>query len=543
MILNKNFVALLLIIMVSACTKKQYTVWIASPWQQVIRSTPPGDLMEVNLKAASNEYEPFRIIIHNGGDSQIEDVNVQVTGLKGENGEVISSDNIELFRAYYLNITKPSHRTENPVGLYPDALIPFKGGQSGQIESPEFFAAPFSVDTARNAEVWCDLYVPAGTAPGIYKGTVTVTSGKKRIAKLPVTLTVWSFELPAKISMRSHFGSFNATSAKMMGAEKGSERFLELESLYGKELLKHRAMPSTPENVWPEWNETDGIIDNGESQRMKELVENWKVTALDMPLRYYREDKEKCKLYLTAMAEWLRNMGYLDLAYVYLEDEPNDAEEYEIVRQQGALIKAADPDIKRMCTEQTITSNPEWGDLYGAVDIWCPLWGLWNEPTARERLEHGEELWSYTALCQGAEGTPWWQIDTDPLNFRSPFWLSWRYDISGYLYWSSTYWGAYETLKGVWEAPYFRKDFWGEGMLLYPGQPAGIEGFVPSIRLKLYREAMEDYEYMVMAAAATKGVDVDNIVNSLVTNFQKWSLEKEDYMNARERLAELILIK
>ncbi|MDD4107617.1 MAG: DUF4091 domain-containing protein [Prolixibacteraceae bacterium] len=535
------YLSFALLMLLSACTKKQYTVWIASPWQQVIRSTPPGDLMEVNLKAAANEYEPFRIIIHNGGDSQMEDVNVQVTDLKSEQSTVISSDNFELFRAYYLNVTKPSNRTENPVGWYPDALIPFKGGQSGQIEGPEFFAAPFSVDTAQNAEVWCDLYVPAGTASGIYKGTVTVTSGNKRISRLPVTLTVWDFELPAKISMRSHFGSFNATSSKMMGAEKGSERFLKLESLYGKELLRHRAMPSAPENVWPEWNETDGIIDNGESQRMKELVENGKVTALDMPLRYYREDKEKCKSYLTAMAEWLRNMGFLDLAYIYLEDEPNDADEYEIVRQQGALIKAADPDIKRMCTEQTITSNPEWGDLYGAVDIWCPLWGLWNEPTARERLEQGEELWSYTALCQGAEGTPWWQIDTDPLNFRSPFWLSWRYDISGYLYWSSTYWGPYETLKGVWEAPYFRKNFWGEGMLLYPGQPAGIEGFVPSIRLKLYREAMEDYEYMVMAAAATKGGEVYNIVSSCVTDFQKWSREKGDYDAAREKLAELIV--
>lgn len=534
------YLSFALIVLLSACTKKQYTVWVASPWQQVIRSTPPGELTEVNLKAAANEYEPFRLIIHNGEENPLEDLNVVVTDLKGDQGDIITANNIELYRAYYLNVTKPSNRTKNPVGWYPDALIPFNGGQSGQIEGPEFFAAPFSVDTAQNAEVWCDLYVPAGTQSGLYEGTVTVTSGNKKIAKIPVHLTVWDFELPEKISMRSHFGSFNATSAKMTGTEPDSERFLKLESLYGEELLKHRAMPSTPANVWPGWNEAEGIIDNGESQRMKELVEEGKVTALDMPLRYYREDKEKCKAYLVATAEWLRNLGYLDLAYIYLEDEPNDAEEYEIVREQGALIKSADPDIKRMCTEQTITSNPEWGDLYGAVDIWCPLWGLWDEPTARERLDNGEELWSYTALCQGAEGTPWWQVDTDPLNFRSPFWLSWRYDISGYLYWSSTYWGPYETLKGVWEAPYFRKNFWGEGMLLYPGQPAGIEGFVPSIRLKLYREAMEDYEYMVMASAATKGGEVYNIVSGCVTNFQQWSRVRSDYEAAREKLADLI---
>ena len=211
------------------------------------------------------------------------------------------------------------------------------------------------------------------------------------------------------------------------------------------------------------------------------------------------------------------------------------------MRQQGALIKEADSGIKRMCTEQTITSNPKWGTLYGAVDIWCPLWGLWDETTARERLELGEELWSYTALCQGPAGTPWWQIDTDPLNFRSPFWLSWKYNITGYLYWSSTYWNAYETAEGVWKAPYFRKNFWGEGMLLYPGQPAGIKGFVPSIRLKLYREAMEDYEYMVMAAKLGKKEEVDKIINEVVTSFQVWSHDKEVYNNSRERLAGLIL--
>jgi hypothetical protein len=226
-----------------------------------------------------------------------------------------------------------------------------------------------------------------------------------------------------------------------------------------------------------------------------------------------------------------------------MEDEPNDAMEYELVRRQGALIRSADPGIPRMCTEQTITSNPAWGNLYGAVDIWCPLWGLWNEPTAIERLANGEKLWSYTALCQGPSGTPWWQIDLDPLNFRSPMWLSWHYDITGFLYWSSNYWSIYKTSQGVWEAPNFRPEygFWGEGLLLYPGQPAGIHGFVPSIRLKLIREAMEDYEYMILASRQGKTSQVDQIVNQVVTGFQIWSRKSGDYYQAREQLANLIM--
>ena len=529
----------LLLLFFSSCRSDDYIVWIASPWQQVIQSTPPENQSEVILKSASNEYEPFRIIIHNLSDPDRSELNFTVEDLKGKNGKKISSDNISLFRAYYLHITKSSRRLQKPEGWYPDALIPFS--DENLQAKPEYVAAPFSVDTGLNAEVWCDLYVPPGTDPGIYKGNVIIHSGRKRVARIPVSLTVWDFELPAQISMRSHFGKFNEASAKIAGTEKGSKKFQELERLYNKILSEHRAVPSTPENVWPEWNETDGIIDRGETGRLRELIEKSKVNAIDIPLKYYKEDPQKCKNYLQAMAKWLRNLGYLDIAYIYLEDEPNTAEEYEIVRKQGELIQSADPGIKRMCTEQTKPSKPEWGDLYGAVDIWCPLWGLYDEVTAAERLDKGEELWSYTALCQGPDGTPWWQVDADPLNFRSPFWISHKYNITGFLYWSSTYWRAYETAEGVWQSPYFRNDYWGEGMLLYPGQPAGINGFVPSIRLKLYREAMEDYEYMVLASQNGAKDEADKIVNSVVSSFQSWSNDYKDYELAREELVKLIL--
>ena len=532
----------ILSMILSACSNKDITVWVATPWQQVLQNTPPGDGQTVTIKAASNEYEPFRLIVHNSGKNKLTDLNITVSSLKSNDGE-IPSGNIQLYRANYLHVTKPSNRSKNPAGFYPDALIPIVEPETENVsDHVTYVAAPFSVDTAINAEIWCDLYVPAGTKPGTYSGLVTLTKKKKKMAKVPVTLNVWDFELPAEITMLSHFGSLNSAAVKLMGIEAGGGEFLEMEDLYNQELLKHRAVPSTPGNIWPEWNEKDGIIERGEAGRLKKLIEADHFNTIDIPFRY-KDEPKKCKAYLAATAKWLKNLGYLDKAYIYLEDEPNDAKEYAVVRQQGALIKAADPDIARLCTEQTITSDPKWGNLYGAVDIWCPLWGLWDEKTAVERLAKGEKLWSYTALCQRDEGTPWWQVDMDPINFRVPMWLSWHYDITGFLYWSSVYWGPYGSLQGIWDAPYFRKNFWGEGMLLYPGQPAGIKGFVPSIRLKLYREAAEDYEYMVLAAKSGRGDEVDKIVNSLVTNFQQWNRDNEAYADAREKLADLIMKK
>jgi hypothetical protein len=527
-----------LIAVLTGCTQKGATVWVATPWQRVLQSTIPGDTREVILKAAANEYEPFRLIIHSDTRPLI-NVNVKVSSLRSENGE-IPEGNLQLYRANYVHITHPSNRTKNPADWYPDALIPFIDEQSGNKgEAVTYIAAPFNVDTARNADIWCDVFVPSGTKPGVYTGIATVLEGKRKLAKIPIKLTVWNFELPDTIAMRSLFGSFNGDAAKIMGIPEGGDEFTEMEGLFNKEMLKHRAVPGTPANVWPAWKEKEGLIINGEAERMKKLVEEDHFNALDIPFRF-KDEPEKCKAYLAATAEWLKKLGYLNMAYMYLEDEPNDAAQYELVRKQGALIKSANPGIARLCTEQTIPSDPAWGNLYGAVDIWCPLWGLWNDSTARERLSKGEELWSYTALCQGPEGTPWWQIDMEPVNFRSPLWISWHFNITGFLYWSSIWWNGYNTMQGVWEAPAFRNDFWGEGMLVYPGQPAGIKGLVPSVRLKLYREAEEDYEYMMLAAKKSSREEVSKIVDGVTTSFQSWSHEPVAYEQARERLAGLI---
>ena len=536
------FFVVVIAIFLPSCTKTKIKVWVASPWERVIRDTPPGDLQSVFLKAASNEYEPFRLIIHNEDNQPVTGLNVTVSDLKSTDSE-IPAGNIKLYRANYLYIDKPSPNTSNTPGWYPDALIPFMenipGSEKGNIK---YIASPFSVDIAQNAEIWCDLYVPKGTKPGLYQGNVTVIQDKAILAVIPVNLDVWNFEIPEKITMPSYFGGMEFIT-RLLKIDQTSQEFMELEQKYNNALLNHRAVPSTPSSVWPEWNEKDGLIENGESERMKKLVEVDGFNVLDMPFRY-RNEPAKCRKYLAATAEWLKKLGYLDIAYIYLEDEPNTAEQYEIVRKQGALIRSANPEIKRLCTEQTITSDPAWGNLYGAVDIWCPLWGLWDEQTAKERLAKGEILWSYTALCQGSKETPWWEIDMEPINFRSPMWISWHYNITGFLYWASVYWGSDRSLEEVWVTPTYVNDsnhYWGEGLLLYPGDPAGLEDFVPSIRLKLYREAEEDYEYMTLAAKSGTNEEVTGIVNTLATSFQSWSHDVNAYSKARQQLADIIM--
>ena len=541
-----------------AALAQETVVWIASPWQQVLQGDEPGPERVATLRAAANEYEPFRLIIR-AGTGGLENVSVEVTDLIGSRG-MIEASNIKLYRAHYLQMAEPSYRSTAKPGGYPDALIPFIDPATGlPPQGGRIPAAPFDIQAGDNQEVWVDIYVPKGTPRDQYEGKITVMVGEERLARLPIHLAVYGFELPDTIAMRSNFGGLGSRVAKVHGMTADAPEFAPIEDLYIDELLRHRAVPGSLGNIWPAYNEETGELDaSATHERLRMLIEDKHVNALAIPFRY-RDDPEKCKKYLGAIAAYLRENGWLDLAYIYMKDEPNNAEDYETVRQQGALIHDADAGIMRMCTEQTVTSNPEWGDLYGAVDMWCPLWGLWDEKTARQRLAKGEKLWSYTALCQGNERTPFWEIDFPPLAFRAPLWTSWHYDITGFLYWSSVYWGDY---PDVYASPHFRDKYWAEGMLLYPGPDAGVKGAVPSIRLKLIREALEDYEYMHMAAQIkgrggwdTPSIDiehypmvqvqsgqqrVDEIVARITKNFQDWSREPADYEAARDQLARII---
>jgi hypothetical protein len=510
------------------------TVWVASPWEHVLRDSPRGQGTTARLQAAGNEYESFRVVV-TAGAAHLADVDLQVSDLEGPAGR-LPARQIALFREHYLHVTAPSEGSTAPPGWYPDALIPFVDPATGKpLKGAKYQAVPCRVGAGQNQGFWGDVHVPAGTAAGTYRGTVTVTAGGKTLGVVRLSLQVWPFALPETFAMRSNFGGLERV-VTQAGLKAGSPEATRLLDRTIDLFLAHRCQPSGLGDIWPKWTPGKGMDDSQTGERLRHLVQDRHVNALALPFPW-GDGPEKCRAYMHDLAAYLRQKGWLDLAYVYLSDEPNTAEEYELVRQQGKLLHEADPGIKRMCTEQTLTQDPAWGDLFGAVDIWCPLWGLWDEQTARQRQALGEEMWSYTALCQCDKRTPWWQVDFAPLVFRAPFWTSWHYGIDGFLYWSSVYW---DEGKDPWDGPHFRDNYWGEGVLAYPGQAVGIEGVAPSIRLKLVREAMEDYEYLALAARLGKRTEADAIVAGVATSFQDWARNPRRYYQAREELAKLL---
>lgn len=525
-------------------------VWTMHGSARLFPQDPPGAQVEARLQAARNEYEPFQVALRATGGT-LRNVTAEASDLTGPDGAVIGRENVTLFREHFVYVRRPSYRSTASPGLYPDALIPFVNPLDGSDLTPwseqnpagaKYDAVPFTLYDGWNEVLWVDVFVPPDAAAGEYQGAITVRAAGQPEVAVPVRLTVWDFTLPDTPSVRSEFGGFHAVAAAH-GVEPGSEEYRAIERRYGEALAAHRITPPIPRHLYPAVNEDGSINPAATHEALREYMDALHVNAFSLPWPPFRDplgaDRDKAKRYLASFYEYLRANGWAEGNYLYILDEPNDAEAYEAVRSRAALVHEAHPDIRVLCTEQTKSSDEAWGNLYGAVDIWVPLWPLHDEETAAERLAAGEELWSYTALCQGRDGALWWQLDFPVLNYRLPLWMNFRYHITGLLYWTTVYWGH---VRDPWlDQPSFRLAYNGEGMLFYPGRDAGFDGPVTSIRLKNIREGMEDYEYFQLLCGRGQREYAEQEVQALTPSWFEWNPDPAALFAARARLAERIL--
>ncbi len=497
----------------------QEAVTAAGPLDRVRPQDKPPAGAVASIQAARNEVESFQVVVR-AGVEPLKGVTAEAGDLKGPG--VLPRRHIALFREHYIEVKKPSPKSKDGAGWYPDALVPL--------------AAPFDVPARSNQPLWMDVAVPKDAPPGEYTGTVTVSAAGRRLGAVEVRLTVWDFALPDVPSFRSNFGGLGGRVAKGHKTDPNAPEFRALERRYAEAMAAHRLSPPIPGYLYPR-AKPDGSVDPSETHAaLKEWIETLHVNGILLRLQGKDpagQDRERNVRHLQSMWTYLKENGWEKMAYIYVLDEPNDAAAYEQVRRRAKLIHEAQPGIKILCTEQPTPSKPEWGTLVGSVDLWVPLWPLFEEKSGAERLAAGEELWSYTALCQGGKGrdTPFWQLDFPLLNYRVPAWTSWRYGMKGILYWTTVFW---EKPEEIWTNPLTYKDAYNtEGALFYPGP----EGPVASMRLKALRDGMEDYEYFRLLAERHGPEKALAKVMEVARSWTDWDADPAALLRARAAIA------
>ena len=207
----------------------------------------------------------------------------------------------------------------------------------------------------------------------------------------------------------------------------------------------------------------------------------------------------------------MKRHGWWDKCYIKTADEPKyDAESARKLRVIADLIHEADPDYKILLTVNVPVKDATWA---GVTDYWCPLINfipmpLGDSPLAKvvsEAKSRGGEMWTYTCCWPPP---PWVNvafIEEDAMAHRALPLMCMRYGAAGYLYWGMKWWPPENFADKDWHGA--RKPLWplqpwhsrlgelpaGDGYIAYPD---GRGGPLPSIRAMLFRDGVEDCQYV-----------------------------------------------
>lgn len=467
-----------------------------------------------------------------------------------------------------------------PVSLKHGLTVAFSGTAFSAGSVWEFFASP-----SRNHVVWIDLYVPRTAAAGDYSGTITVSAKNQPVSVLPFRLTVFGFVIPATSSLPTYFGmSWYDNGRGHYGKAQDGTITKDLGLLYYKSALRNRITLSSGINNFPPLytfkadntvlTADYSLLDSVTVPEMggEGMFEGATGTAITLPSTIPGAVNEEQKRNgLKALLEHFRSKGWYQRAFDYSYDEPGSSEDFQRALSRLEHVRSVDANVARLVTVRLPVPGiyEPAPTLVGSLSRWCPAATMLDchpassnctpSPYAartayQERQDrYGEQFWWYQACnthgCftdgRGSRyrGYPQYLIDFTAMHNRVFQWLGWRYRIQGELYYDVNYaYGRYSLFAGekvdVLESVlYFGGN--GDGTLFYPGRPAQIGGshHVPleSVRLKLIREGMEDYEYMV--AAKSRGGDVDKIVEKLVSNVFTWVDDPDLLFTLRSKLA------
>lgn len=447
----------------------QVTGCLYASFRKIIDKEKIGVSDRFDLSMAGNEYEGFQLVLK--ARTPQEGLKWDMTPFTGPEGAVLQA---EVFRESYISIVANGIRMN-----YPDALMPFTQGT---------FSIP---EGGVNNPFYIKLYAPAGTPPGEYLSTITVSgSDGATQCVFRVCARVWAFTLPATPSCETAMGISGSSIAAKHGVDPSSPQAAQLYKKYYDMLLEHKISPySLPVDIL-----------SGEADA---YMSDERLTSFCIP--YTADDTRLAALYNKVRS----NPAWDAKAYFYPIDEPSSAAAYE---QYAAITER----LARVCPGYNMVtpfymyrfneSGMEFNSLAmqnGKSNIICAVSNLYDEDgfasEVAVRTAAGDKSWWY--VCCGPQGDYCnLFIHWEGIRHRILFWQQKDCNVTGLLYWCTTYWNDVED---PWSesltTPWTGDSAFGDGSLMYNGNKAGVDGPVSSLRLEAVTDGIEDYEYLTLA--------------------------------------------
>jgi len=501
-------------------------VFAESPMVKVRPTSAAHADSGVQVTAARNEFVSFQVVVH-GADTGATQVRAALPALSGPSS--IGGADVTLYREAFLNITTPTN-PNTITGRWPDALVPDVDEISGERRN----AFPFDVPVNEARTIWVDVHVPVDAAPGAYSGAVHVTAGGGFSADVAVSISVVRAQLPSTPSLSTAFRLYatNVCLAHTGVSDCGGATMTNLLiDGYERMALEHRFTVSNPFQGLPsaDWSTFDATYARYLDGTAQTRLPGARMTAAEYPGARVAADYVRFAAHFDAK-------GWLERAFDYTADEPPYGVSYATALQRANFVKQSAPGLRTLIT--TTIHDADANGLTQAIDIMVPVvnWidGVDSPYLGDQRPSYDgflgrarSKLWLYqSCMSQGCAygstlpenrpdaGWPSYMVDVSAAKNRAMEWVSFRERASGELY--------YETalaLPTAWTSVY-RFSGNGDGTLFYPGTPAMIGGTtnvpVASIRMKMIRLGMQDYEWLKMVADAGDPAFAQSIAHGVV---------------------------
>ncbi len=506
------------------------------------------------LSLARNESEAIQLILRTGWVAPLQQVGVTITDLQQTTGPgVIPAQTITWSAVGSVKTQQPAYAVSY-VGWWPDYLPA---------------ASPFDVPQGWLQSVWITVRADATTPPGEYAGTIAIRPTNAPEQQIPLRVIVWNFTLPTVPSLPSAFDLY------VNRIQTGYGNFFpqwwanwqsnqpELLQRYYNSLIDHRLAPilnvdlDAPERVnYLELATTpaslplaapgmQGMLDRGLSAfgiggHSGSLGNNWPTTSQEL---------QALQPTYTQLAAILRSHpGWFERHYIYMYDEPSPG--LANANEAAQMLHGADPGLKNLVTLGNSFDVDTLGSWFVPFDIVAIRNVIFNHPQADKLRQLGKSVWLYVSSPEPPY--PTLVIDYPGMAPRILPWMCWKYKINGLLYWCTDYWktNPYQNPNNtLWNQN-------GNGSLLYPGP----DGPVPSIRLEVLRDGMEDYDYLSLLsqqvarvranATAMADPNVQRLVTdadqalaidpTIVESLKLYTQDPQVVLSARAKLASLI---
>lgn len=353
------------------------------------------------------------------------------TPLDGPDGAQIPTSAISVRAERTVNVERPSSAVPDGLnGPVPDPLVP---------------PADARVGSDGRVVLFVRIDVATDLPPGAYKGSLAVAAGGRR-ATLDLAVEVVDAQISLADGIQTYFLVW---ASRADTAEKRKGASTEYNSLLTR----------------------DGFGDGIDG------------SLVDLGGPRDGEDMAAAARRLAREAAAIRAVRPDAQIVSYAYDEP-DRETLPDIRAWGEALKAADPLIR-----QFVTSPPR-DELKGAVGILSMHLEQLGPGVPDEVRALGAEPWSYSSCCE-SPGDPTMLLDDRATSTLAVAPATWLQGAGGLLYWGVSVF-AHDPWK-VAANPVDEPDFVGngDGVLLYPGEPQGLPGPVPSLRLELVRAGVQ----------------------------------------------------